>query len=219
MTQIAQLLFDLDGTLIDSSDGVVAAINGSLADHGVAPRPANELAPYIGYPLKDVYRNYVDASFESLYTSFRRHAETTVVAAAQPLPGADEALREVVARGWPIALVTTKSREHVDGILHKLGWNVMFQATVTSDDVADVKPHPEALASAAKQLPSDVVATAMIGDTVNDIMPAQALGMTTIAVASPYGRHERVKALHPDYWINEISDLIGILPYRREVTP
>ncbi|MBU0982582.1 MAG: HAD hydrolase-like protein, partial [candidate division Zixibacteria bacterium] len=135
MTERPALVFDLDGTLIDSSEGVVAAFNYSLAAMGQPEQPAEMIKKYIGYPLSDVYPRFTSAPLSELYHHFQIKARETVVSSTVALGGVTAALRHLHRDGWLMAIATTKIRAHVDGIIDKLGWSGYFAALVGGDEV------------------------------------------------------------------------------------
>ena len=87
---VKNLIFDLDGTLIDSSDGVVQAVNYSLRQMGEAEQPADVIKKYIGYPLSTMYPDFTDAPMRELYAHFQVKAAETVVSSTIVLPGVEE---------------------------------------------------------------------------------------------------------------------------------
>lgn len=210
MSIIRNLIFDLDGTLIDSSDGIVEAVNYSLQQLGQPQQSPEEIKPFIGYPLETMYPHFTDAPLEELLGHFRHKAAETIVVSTSPLPGVEKTLSQLWARGFKMAIATTKIKIHLDGILAKLGWESIFSATVGGDEVTRVKPAPEALELALKRLNARADETLMIGDTINDVLAARAVPVKVVAVASPYGVDNDLVAAS-DHHINSITDLHGLL--------
>ncbi|RME31398.1 MAG: HAD family hydrolase [Candidatus Zixiibacteriota bacterium] len=209
--RLTHLIFDLDGTLIDSSDGVVAAVNYSLTAVGAPPQPAELIKRHIGYPLSKMYPHFTDAPFEELYRHFQTKAAETIVSSTHALDGADEVLRRLKNEGYILAVATTKVRAHVDGVLERLHWHELFTATVAGDEVPKVKPAPDCFLRALELMSAEPANTLVIGDTENDILAAHAVPMTAAAVASPYGGREKVQAAGPDYWLDTLEDLPALL--------
>lgn len=205
------LIFDLDGTLIDSSAGVVEAVNYAFSKLGEKPPSAELIRAGIGYPLAEFFQQVSQLPVPELYDHFQVKAADSVVAAAHPLPGVEATLRELKERGYRVGIATTKISKHIERILEKLGWADLFGATVGADDVRNVKPDPEAFRLAMARLGADPVSTLVIGDTVNDIVAAQAIPVRVAAVESPYGGAERVQVLKPDYVIARLPELLEIL--------
>ena len=212
MTGIKYLIFDLDGTLIDSSRGVVEAVNYSLRQMGQPPQPAEAIRPFIGYSLCLMYPHFTDVPYSELLAHFRVKAAETIVVSTEMLPGVGETLKALHATGYPMAIATTKIRPNVEGILDKLNWRHLFAAYVTGDEVRQVKPDPDALHLALKRLGAQPDGAIMIGDTINDVLAAKAVPMPVVAIASPFSEErQKVIAAAPDFFIESITELPGLL--------
>lgn len=204
---VKHIIFDLDGTLIDSSLGVAEAANYALTAAGEKPRSLEEIARFIGYPLEDMFKTFTDAPPDTLTAAFQVRARHTVVASATALPGVEALLPRLQAAGYKLAVATTKYKVHTEGIIRKLGWEAYFAALVSGDEVARVKPAPDIIELALRRLQACPDDTVMIGDTINDIIAARAAGITRIiAVKSPFGA-DNIAAYKPDLMIARFSDL------------
>ena len=211
MTTPRFLIFDLDGTLIDSSSGVAEAVNYSLRMTGQAERPVDEISRYIGFPLRHMYAEFGVGPFDLLYHHFQDRAADTVIAASQPLPGADAVVKELYAKRYSMAIATTKVRRHVDQIVAKLGWADYFDALVGGDDVASPKPDPACFRLAIARLNASCEESLVIGDTINDVLAARRHSLPVVAVKSPYGGNDTLLASSPDYVIDKIAELPVLL--------
>ncbi|UCD95420.1 MAG: HAD family hydrolase, partial [Candidatus Zixiibacteriota bacterium] len=140
---IRNVIFDLDGTLIDSSEGVAEATNYALTSIGEPVRAKDEIRRFIGYPLEEMFRAFSNKSYTKFWGYFQSKARDSVVASARPLSGADEVLRELHKRGYRLGIATTKIRIHIEKILAKHDWSKLVEAYVGADDVSRVKPDPE----------------------------------------------------------------------------
>lgn len=205
------LIFDLDGTLIDSSDGVVAATNYALTQLGIPERPADEVKRFIGYPLRDMFTAFTDAPYDQLSQHFQVRARETVVGTTVALPYAGETLRLLRDQGYRMAIATTKIKVHIDLILDKCDWRDLFDATVGGDEVAEVKPAPDAFELALRRLDADRRNSIVIGDTINDVLAARTLQIPVIAIASPYGGNEELRGAGPTYHLSSLRDLPALL--------
>lgn len=209
--QITSLIFDLDGTLIDSSDGVVDAVNFAFRQMGLAEQDPDVIKPYIGYPLKAMFADLTSASVDELYRHFQTRAISSVVDSSTILPDVQESLVDLRAQGYRMAIATTKIRVHVDAIVKKFGWESLFDAAVAGNEVHRVKPAPEAIHLAIERLNTEPSASLVIGDTENDILAAQQVPTRVAAILSPYGGEEKLHALKPDYFIRRLPDLLPVL--------
>ena len=211
MTNHRFVIFDLDGTLIDSSGGVIAATNYALEQAGLPTRSPDEIRRFIGYPLETMFADFTDHEYEPLRQLFQVKARETVVESTRVLPHVDEVLRGIRDSGFTMAIATTKIRIHIELILEKCQWQSLFAATVGGDEVKRVKPEPDAFQLALERLQAESAESIVVGDTINDIHAAHALGLTAVAVDSPYGGGEEIVAAEPEYRISSLKDLPRIL--------
>lgn len=211
MKTIKNLIFDLDGTLIDSSEGIIDAVNFALNQTGQPTRSPEEIKRYIGAPLEQMFRDFTDFPFDELNRQFRVRADTSVVAAAVPLDGVNGILEMLHLAGYRMALATTKVRRNIDGIIDKLGWENYFPVAVGGDEVPKVKPAPDAFNIVLDQLRASPDDSIVVGDTMNDIVAAKAVPIRVIAVSSPFAGREDVIKSKPDYFIRNIAWLPGLL--------
>ncbi len=207
MSGIKYLIFDLDGTLIDSSDGVVEAVNYSLQLVGLPPRSPDEITPYIGYSLKVMYADFTNHPYEDLRCHFQTRAREVIVTSARKLHGVDQALHTLRQRGLRLSIASTKIRSHIEGIIGKFGWQQHFEVFAGGDEVTRVKPDPEILDLVLRRMQAEPAEAVMVGDTENDIKAAHALSMPSIAVRSPFGDPARLQLCQPTVTVDSISDV------------
>ncbi|MCB2202286.1 HAD family hydrolase [bacterium] len=205
------VIFDLDGTLIDSSGGVIDATNYALRQMGEPEREPETIAAYIGYPLENMFADFTDAPFVELARHFQVRARETVVASTIALPHAGETIRALHESGYRLAIATTKIRVHIDLILSKCNWTDYFPVTVGGDEVREVKPAPDAFRLALERLKADPRESIVVGDTINDILAAQTAGLPVTAVKSPFGHDGELEKARPTYSIDSLADLPALL--------
>jgi HAD superfamily hydrolase (TIGR01549 family) len=208
---IKNLIFDLDGTLIDSSRGVVEAVNYSLRQMGQPEQKPEAIKPFIGYALEVMYPEFTDAPLEELHKHFQVKAAESVVSSTVVLDGVGETLAILAGQNYTMAIATTKIKKHIDKIIDKFGWRPYFKTWVGGDEVAKVKPDPEIFFKILDRLKADSSETLVVGDTINDILAARAVPMPSVAVLSPYGGREKLKVAHPDYFLESVADLPDLL--------
>jgi len=209
-TGIENLIFDLDGTLIDSSAGVVESTNYALSRLGFAPRRAADIKRFIGSSLDEMFTAFAASPREQLKAFFQERAASAVVSSARPMDQVEETLATLHDSGYRMAVATTKFLVHTTGIIRKFGWYRYFQATASGDEVANVKPAPDLVILALRRLGASPESTLMIGDTKNDILAARAAGIRVVAVESPFG-DDNLRAYKPDHLLGTISELSALL--------
>jgi len=207
---IKYLIFDLDGTLIDSSAGVIEATNYALEKMGQSKRSPDEIKKFIGFPLDIMFPAFCSAPVKQLKEAFQEKGRGLIVDKSVALDGVDAFLPKLAAAGYRMAVATTKFKHHTRGALEKFGWDKYFIATASGDEVANVKPAPDLIELALQRLGADPSKSVMIGDTVNDIKAARQAGLAVIAVRSPFGADD-LASYNPDFLIDKLTDLAELL--------
>lgn len=203
------LVFDWDGTLIDSARTIVACIQGACRDLGL-PVPDDARASHvIGLGLQDALAYAIPglapAEYGRVVESYRRHFLARD--SDMPLfPGTREMLIELKRRGHLLAIATGKSRAGLGRALDKTGLRFLFAATRCADQCAP-KPAPDMLDDLMGELGVERGRTLMIGDTVHDLRMAKDAGVDAVGVA--HGAHPKreLVALAPRACVNDTSEL------------
>lgn len=207
------LVFDWDGTLMDSAAAIVASIQASCRDLGL-PVPERERAAHvIGLGLKDALTYAVpelpQADYGKLAERYRHH-----YLARDPdielFPGMREMLAELKQRGHLLAVATGKSRVGLDRVLEATQLKQYFDSTRCADETHS-KPHPAMLQELMQELLVEPEATLMIGDTAHDLQMALSAGVPALAVS--YGAHPRdsLAEFNPLACIDQPQDLASWL--------
>lgn len=210
---IETLLFDLDGTLIDSSDGVVDSFNYVFDRIGVPRPPPEAIKATIGYPLDEAFARFTDHDPRRCYDLFQARAREVLVESAFLLKGVRETLDHLHAQGYVLGVATTKRSEHVTGILGRLGVLGLFSAWSGSDEVRRVKPDPEILHLTLRKLGREAGRAAYVGDTPLDVRAARSAGVASVAVLGGTGSREELEGA--DAIIERFADLKGLFKKRR----
>lgn len=206
------LLFDFDGTLIDSKVDIATAVNLTLGDLGLPLRSIEEIFSFVGDGVKRLLRLSVGEDNSDQYDRalevFRRHYLEHCVQTTRWYPGIWEVLQHYKDRRKVI--VTNKSLEYTLAIVDGLQARDLFQHVEAPRDTTELKPEPVMLERALAVLGADSKHTVMIGDSTNDVRAAQAAGIRACAVGYGYGNRERVSALQPDFYCETPHDLIDL---------
>jgi phosphoglycolate phosphatase len=179
-------LFDLDGTLVDSSAAVVRAFHKAQSEFGETPAAAAQIRAAIGYPLSETVAQLTQIDYEAFLVAFRREAAATMHLDSRLLPGVDSLLPMLHDLGKQMVLVTSKRRDIAIRILEHLAVARYFRAFVGDGDVARSKPDPAPVRAgleAAGVAPGDAV---MVGDTRVDIAAGHAAGLPVIGIGSGF---------------------------------
>ena len=214
MTARPVLLFDLDGTLIDSAPDLAGAANDLRAVHGLPPLPHADLRPMVGAGARGMVGVAFgvapgDARFDGLRDAFlARYAErllhsTQVFDAMQPV------LDALDRAGLHWGIVTNKAMRFTAPLVDGLGLAQRARVVIAGDTTPHAKPHPEPLLEAARRIGVAPTACAYIGDDHRDMLAGRAAGMATLAAAWGYlGQGEPIEAWGADRVLSAPDQLL-----------
>ncbi|MEP9367083.1 HAD-IA family hydrolase [Xanthobacter sp. VNH20] len=207
------VLFDCDGTLVDSQHAIVEAMSAAFVSCGVVPPERAEILSVVGLSLPETFavlsRGAVDFPVEALEAAYRSTYRTQREAApTEPLyPGARETLEALRCRtDLQLGMVTGKARRGVGRVLtgHQMeGW---FSTIQTADD-APSKPHPAMVLQAMAEVGAEPALTVVVGDTTYDMEMAKAAGAFAIAVGWGYHEPAALLAAGADLMVERFADL------------
>jgi phosphoglycolate phosphatase len=213
---VQAIIFDLDGTLVDSAEDLRAALNRLLADLGLRPIEPTEIKGMIGDGvLKLLERALVAANGDpqqkdALLPRFLEIYQANPATLTRCFPGVAETLEALRRKGFRMAVVTNKPVFATNKILQALGLAEIFPVVVGGDSVQQRKPHPAPLLEAVRQLKVDVGQALMVGDNIHDVEAAHAAGMRCVAVT--YGYHHRPPSeFNADRLIDRFGELLPLV--------
>lgn len=191
MKRYELIVFDWDGTLMDSTAAIVESVQAAARDLGLTP-PADERARHIiGLGLVDALRHALpdlpEDHYPELVERYRHHyllrdCELLLFA------GADALVRQLAENGFSLGVATGKSRKGLDRALEHTGLGNFFHGTRCADECHS-KPHPQMIEELMDELAVQPGQTLMIGDTTHDLLMARNAGVAAVAV--DYGAHPR----------------------------
>lgn len=183
------IVFDWDGTLMDSAGAIVAAIGAACVDLGLEPPPEQRARHVIGLGLGDALRMAVPelevTRYDAMVAAYRRHYLASD-GGLRLFDGVDALLGQLQARDRILAVATGKSRAGLDRALSTTGTAHRFHGTRCADECFS-KPHPQMLIELMDELGVPAERTLMVGDTTHDLQMAAAAGTSALAVS--YGAH------------------------------
>jgi len=206
--RFATYLFDLDGTLLDSVELILASYrHTALAHRGEAPDDAVWLAG-LGTPLRTQLRHLSDdpVEIEAMTETYREHNLANHDRMVRPYDGVVDAVRGLAARGT-LGLVTSKLRQGALRGLRVADLEAAFSVVIGADDVDRHKPDPAPVLAAVERLGADPSTTVFIGDSPHDMAAGRAAGVRTAAALwGPFPR-ETLEPHRPDRWLYAPADL------------
>jgi len=216
--QPTAIVWDLDGTLVDSAPDLASALNTVLDRRGFFTLPISEVRKMIGNGVpKLVERGFNavgvrpdPAQLDELIAMFVNEYKTCATDNTRPYPGIVEALREIHSMNIPMGVCTNKPEAFTRQILTGLGLSGFFSSVVGGDSTRARKPDPEPVLACLRGLVSEPASSLMIGDSVHDVQAARAAGVFIGVV--PWGyRSAPVEELGADFVLHDPARLAGLI--------
>lgn len=213
------ILFDLDGTLIDTAPDFIGVLNRQLQAHGRAPLPPEKIRASVSQGAKAVValgfadRMNIDSEeFEALRQEFLQNYLKHIADETVLFAGMDALLTTLEARGTPWGIVTNKHSMFTTPLLRALNLDARCKVTICPDMVTHTKPHPEPMLKAAHSLNVRPEACVYVGDHRRDIEAGRNAGMTTVAVSYGYVLEGDAAAdWNADYLVDSVAELSALL--------
>ncbi|KQM65612.1 phosphoglycolate phosphatase [Sphingomonas sp. Leaf17] len=209
--------FDLDGTLLDTSGDLAAAVNHALGTIGRAPLPVAQIRPMIGGGARHMLAQGMaatgggdDAQIDVLHQRLLSYYEANISVHTRPFPGAIEAVGALRARGVRVGIMTNKIEKFARAVLGDLGLTDHFDCIIGGDTLGPgtSKPSPVAIEALVERLGGG--RAAYVGDTIYDVKGARAAGLPCVVVSFGF-RTQPAEDLGADRVIDDYADLISAL--------
>lgn len=202
--QIKGVLFDWDGTLLDSFHADSSAYMAMFREMGIA-WGLDELAQHYSPNWYDVYRaaGLLEHHWDAADTSWRKHYSEF---RPKLIPGARKVLT-TIGRRYKLGLVTSGDRDRVHRQLREFRLTKSFHARVCSGDTEDKKPHPGPLNFALQRIGLDPAHCVYVGDSPEDVQMAKSANVRVIGILGPFPTEKRLRASNPDLLLTSIADL------------
>ena len=208
------ILFDFDGTLIDTVPSIAEAVNAILSEHGRPGLSNDAVEPMVGDGAPVLLSRAFAATgdplaADSLPDLLARYDEHLIAHPPGPeriYPGVPETLERLAAAGVALGICSNKPERPARDTLAKLGLDTWFGSLIGGDTLPQRKPAPEPAWAALKALGRPIASAAMVGDSANDIGTARAAGLAAVAVSYGYPRMP-IDELGADIVIDRFADL------------
>jgi len=217
------IVFDLDGTLVDTRDDLVATLNAILVADGMQPVPSDKVIGMVGSGSRVLIesafayegRTLTPDRLDRLLASFLAYYDEHIVDASRPYPGTEAMLARFADAGWLLAVCTNKYEAPAKKLLGLLGLEHWFAAITGQDTFGFRKPDPRHLTETVRLAGGEPVRAVMVGDSATDIDTARAAAIPVVAVTFGYSTVP-VASLRPDRVIDRFSELyatVETLPF------
>lgn len=208
------VVFDLDGTLIDTAPDLVASLNHTIAVHGLEPVTYSDLTHLVGHGARAMIERSFrlrghpldEAEFPAMLDRFIGHYLANMPGESKPYPGVTTALNRLRDAGMLLAVCTNKMEGLAAPLIEGLGLSHYFAALTGGDTFAVRKPDPAHFIGTVARAGGDVGRSVMVGDSLNDLKVAVNAGVPSIGV--PFGYSDvPIQTLDPTVMIESFDEL------------
>jgi pyrophosphatase PpaX len=211
--KITTLLFDLDGTLIDTNELIISTYLNTLEKYFPSKYGREDVLPFLGPTLHEVFGSMTPdpERVEEMVAAYRDYNLAKHDELVKEFAGVTETIQTLKERGYKLAVVTTKRHDVTLKGLRLMNLEQFFEVIVAYDHVTKTKPDPEPIFKALEQLDSTPSETIMVGDNFHDILAGKNAGTLTAGVAWSIKGRDYVASYEPDYMLENMTDLLTIL--------
>lgn len=213
------LLFDMDGTLLDTRADLAAAVNAMRLLHDLPPLSLKTITTFVGDGILKLSQRALkgtDVDPEKAIEEIEEAYAGLLTNETRPYPGVDEGLRTLHATGHRLAVITNKPGRHARALCAHFGWTHLFIRILGGGDTKALKPSPVPLEQIMRQAETGPDRTWMIGDHYTDIEAAHAAGVHSVFLENGIGapRQNPPEWICPDFtdFVRRILDAAGTLP-------
>ncbi len=216
------LLFDLDGTLVDSAPDLALALNRTLNCLNKEAFDERTIRHWVGTGAKVLIERALSASpsnsepldkalVQDALALFIEHYQQCLCIESALYDDVKAGLLTLQKAGFRLAIITNKAEAFITPILMGLGIGGLFEILIGGDTLAEKKPHPAPLNYALQQLNVSAEQCLMIGDSKNDILAAKAANITSVGLTYGYNYGEDISDYQPDFCFDSFSELLAAL--------
>ncbi len=209
---IRAVLFDFDGTLVDSFAAIAASTNHVRGRYGLPPLAEAEVRRHVGYGLEHLLQTLVpDAPLDEAVACYRQHHARVLFPLTRLMPGVAETVPELARRGYRLGICSNKRREFTQQLVEASGLTPYFRCVLGPEDVGHrPKPDPTMLLEGLKRLEVAAAEAVYVGDMTIDVRTARAAGVVVWLVRG--GAESSWDAATPDRVLDHFADLLTALP-------
>lgn len=209
------VIFDLDGTLIDTLEDLKDSINFALKQHGMPERSLEEVRSFVGNGVKklvfrSVPENTSDELRESCLKAFKAHYITNSMNKTKPYSGICELIKKLKEKGVKLAVVTNKTQDAADGIMNEF-FKDDFEIIIGQIDGVAQKPQPDGVWYAIEKLGASKQNSVYIGDSEVDCLTAKNSGISIIGVTWGFRGRRVLEENNADYIVDSPEEIIDII--------
>jgi phosphoglycolate phosphatase len=218
--RLGAILWDLDGTLIETRKDIATGVNLVLADLDLGEMSVEAVSRNVGRGTKILLTRCLEQrgvspisedDLERAYRSFLRHYGDHLTDHSAPYEGIPELLTQLAEEGTPMGLVSNKPEDLCRRLFEAFGFLRLFGVVLGGDSVGERKPHPAPMQHALEVLGASLESAVMVGDSLIDLRAAQATGIPVISVTWGFEDPEALRRAQPDHLVDSPAELRRLL--------
>ncbi|MEH6908111.1 pyrophosphatase PpaX [Bacillus sp. AFS006103] len=209
--KITTILFDLDGTLIDTNELIISTYLHTLEKYYPSKYQREDVLPFLGPTLHEAFGSINPDLVEEMVLEYRAFNIANHDELVTEFAGVFETVQSLKDKGYKLGIVTTKRHDVTLKGLRLMDLERFFEVVVTYDHVSKTKPDPEPIFKALEQLDSTPEETMMVGDNYHDILAGKNAGTVTAGCAWSIKGRDYIAKYEPDYILENMADLLTIL--------
>lgn len=210
-SNINTILFDLDGTLIDTNELIISTYLHTLEKYYPGKYEREDVLPFLGPTLHEVFGAMDPEKVEEMVLDYRTYNLANHDSLVKEFVGVMETIETLKKKGYKLAIVTTKREDVAFKGLRLMKLDPFFDVMIAYDHVKKVKPDPEPIFLALEKLDSKPEETLMVGDNFHDVLAGKNAGTKTAGVAWTIKGRDYLAKYEPDYMLENMTDLLRIL--------
>jgi pyrophosphatase PpaX len=210
-SNINTILFDLDGTLIDTNELIISTYLHTLEKYFPGKYTRQDVLPFLGPTLHEVFEKMDAERVEEMVLDYRTYNLANHDLLVKEFVGVMETIEKLKKKGYKLGIVTTKREDVALKGLRLMKLDPFFDVMIAYDHVKKVKPDPEPIFLALEKLLSKPEETLMVGDNFHDVLAGKNAGTKTAGVSWTIKGREYLAKYEPDYMLENMTDLLTIL--------
>jgi pyrophosphatase PpaX len=211
MSKITTVLFDLDGTLINTNDLIISSFLHTLNHYYPNQYKEIDVLPFMGPPLEESFGGLNPEKVDEMCAHYRAYNHEHHDELVTEFEGVYETVETLYKQGYKLAIVSTKVRDVVLKGLDLMKLRPFFEVVITLDEVENAKPHPEPIEKALKELGASPQEAIMVGDNHHDILAGKNAGVLSAGVAWSAKGRDHLAQYEPDVMLETMPDLLEVV--------
>lgn len=208
MQSVSLLIFDLDGTLVNTLEDITASVNFTLQKLGRKPIPLDRVRQYVGDGVETLMARALaggDGLLADAVGIYKVHHSRNLVVRSSLYPAVRETLEHF--KTLPLAVISNKTMEFVGPLIEHLGIAGYFKMIIGADSGLPLKPAPDAVQKLMASFNAPKERTVIVGDGTTDVRAGKTAGIITCSVTYGFRSEEELRKAGPDYVIHSLADL------------